>query len=114
LGRRMALSELIEHYMVYPSRRRILHKVRDVKYSGDLLHLTMACGINVRVRNSKRSRAARWIAKMIYWEPCRYCGIPKSFLAAHPPRERLKHEEKQAMRIQYGRSFRKRKPSYDG
>ena len=94
MERRPELSALIDSSMVYPSRNRILHKVKSVKHVGRFLYLTMECNTVVKVKDSKRGRVARWITKNVYWKLCRRCKIPKSFIDEYPPLERLEKTPK--------------------
>jgi len=81
LKRRPGLLDLIDFYRVYSSRKKVLHKVRSVEQVGKFLYLTMECDIIIRVKNSRRGRAIRWLLKMIYSKTCKRCHISKELIS---------------------------------
>lgn len=70
------LFRLIEKIKLWPSRNGILHGIRSIKVRGDYAEVTTHCGKNFIVRNSKTSRAARWLRNKWYRDTCRECRIP--------------------------------------
>ncbi|MEN3024957.1 MAG: pyrrolysine--tRNA(Pyl) ligase small subunit [Candidatus Methanosuratincola petrocarbonis] len=81
---------MIEIHQAYPSRNRILHRVKEVKRVGQMLHIFFDCGTSVLVKDSSRSRAARWLNQMIYWTECNDCCFPEKPSNKYPPKEKLK------------------------
>lgn len=87
---RLTLSELIRQHWLYPSRKRILHRVKEMQQIGRMLHLTLDCGAKVVVRDSRRGRAARWLSQMIYWRECKECRFLEKPSKKFQPKKPLK------------------------
>ena len=75
--RRMVnLLTLIEKIKIWPSRKGVLHGIKEVVSSGDYASITTHCGKTFSVRNSKSSRAARWLRNKWCKETCTTCAMP--------------------------------------
>lgn len=74
--KRVDLFRLIEKIKLWPSRRGVLHGVRSVEVNGDMARLTTHCGKTFLTRNSRNSRAARWLRNKWFTDACGACGLP--------------------------------------
>lgn len=81
--KRIELFRLIEKIKLWPSRRGVLHGIREIAVSGDTALITTHCGKVFRVRNSRNSRAARWLRNKWCRESCSQCAIPEWKLAKY-------------------------------
>lgn len=70
------LFALISKMKLWPSRKGILHGIRSLEISGDHAVITTHCGKTFTVRDSKTSRASRWLRNKIVADPCPQCGVP--------------------------------------
>jgi pyrrolysyl-tRNA synthetase-like protein len=84
------LSKLIEYKQIYPSRNRIMHQVKSVQHVGNVMYISLDCGMQVIVKDSSRGRAARWLNQMIYWAECKHCHFPEKPSKKVTPKEKLK------------------------
>jgi len=75
--KQIPLFRLIEKMKLWPSRRGILHGIRSLEEKGSYAHLVTHCNKAMWVRNSKNSRAARWLRNRWHYEICIECGIPE-------------------------------------
>jgi pyrrolysyl-tRNA synthetase-like protein len=71
------LYPLINKMKLWPSRKGILHGVKEVGLRGDFIEITTHCNEFFRVYNSKTSRAARWIRNKWAGESCKVCKVPQ-------------------------------------
>lgn len=67
---------LIQKIKLWPSRRGILHGIKAFRIRGEYAELVTHCDQRIMVRNSKRSRAARWLHNKWFFAKCRECRIP--------------------------------------
>ena len=81
--KRTELFRLIEKIKLWPSRRGILHGIRSIRVSGDMAEIVTHCGKSFQARNSRNSRAARWLRNKWHHEVCPACGIPEWKLAKY-------------------------------
>jgi len=68
---------LIDKIKLWPSRRGILHGVRDVEKRGNYIIITTHCGKAFTVYDSRTSRAARWLRNKWAVKPCGECRVPE-------------------------------------
>jgi pyrrolysyl-tRNA synthetase-like protein len=68
---------LLEKVKLWPSKKGILHGVKDVQLLGKHVLITTHCGKQFRVYNSRSSRAARWLRNKWVSKPCPDCKIPE-------------------------------------
>jgi pyrrolysyl-tRNA synthetase-like protein len=67
---------LLKKIKLWPSRTGTLHGIQHFKESGDYAELTTHCNLVFTVRNSRNSRAARWLRNNWYSSPCKQCRVP--------------------------------------
>ena len=68
--------KLLEKIKLWPSRSGVLHGIKSMKIKGDLAEIVTHCGETFIVRNSKTSRAARWMRNKWFFKACGKCKIP--------------------------------------
>jgi len=69
------ISSLINEFGFFVSRSGNLHKVTEIDGYGSYIKLVTRCGQCITIRNSCRSRAARWIRNSWMRKPCKGCKI---------------------------------------
>jgi pyrrolysyl-tRNA synthetase-like protein len=74
--KRLGLFKLIDKIKLWPSRRGIMHGIRSINISGDIAHVTTHCNKNFTTKNSKNSKAARWLRNKWFTEICPQCRVP--------------------------------------
>jgi pyrrolysyl-tRNA synthetase-like protein len=75
--KRVELFRLIEKIKLWPSRRGVLHGIRSVEVNGDMARLETHCGRTFLARNSRNSRAARWLRNKWFTAVCSDCSVPE-------------------------------------
>lgn len=75
--KQVELYPLINKMKLWPSRKGILHGVKDVALRGGYIEITTHCNEFFRIYNSKSSRAARWIRNKWAVVPCKSCQVPQ-------------------------------------
>jgi len=70
------LFTLLDTIKLWPSRSGALHGIRSIERNGDLAMITTHCGKRFAARNSRTSRAARWLRGRLHSGVCAECGIP--------------------------------------
>ena len=75
--KRVELFRLIEKIKIWPSRRGLLHGIREIRIVGDQAWITTHCGKTFMVNNSRNSRAARWLRNKWFRGVCPACGVPQ-------------------------------------
>jgi len=81
--KRVELFRLIEKIKLWPSRRGILHGIASMSVSGDQARIVTHCQKTFWVRNSRNSRAARWLRNKWFTGVCPVCAIPAWKLAKY-------------------------------
>ena len=71
------LLTLLEKMKLWPARSGFLHGLKSIERQGEGAFLTTHCGRRFKVRNSRRSRAARWLRGKFYQAPCPRCAVPQ-------------------------------------
>lgn len=71
------LFRLLEKMRLWPSRSGILHGIKTIEDRGECAIITTHCGESIILRDSKNSRAARWLRNKWAATPCPKCGIPE-------------------------------------
>ncbi|HIW78839.1 MAG TPA: hypothetical protein H9874_06815 [Candidatus Bilophila faecipullorum] len=71
------LFALIGKMKLWPSRKGILHGIRTMEITGDHAVITTHCGKTFTVRDSRTSRASRWLRNKIFADPCPVCAVPE-------------------------------------
>jgi pyrrolysyl-tRNA synthetase-like protein len=74
--KRIDLFRLIEKIKLWPSRKGVLHGVKNIEINGDYAKVVTHCGRIFRVRNSRNSHAARWLRNKWVRHACKECRIP--------------------------------------
>ena len=67
---------LVEKIKLWPSRSGILHGIKSLKITGSVAEITTHCGETFSARNSRNSRAARWLRNKWCACACSKCKIP--------------------------------------
>jgi len=75
--KQVSIFRLIEKIKLWPSRQGILHGVKSLEAGPTLGILVTHCGKRMGVRNSKSSRAARWLRNRWFVRTCESCAIPQ-------------------------------------
>ena len=75
--KREKLNNLLKRIKLWPSRSGLLHGIKDIEKRGNYLKLKLYCGEVLQVKNSKNSRAARWLRNKIMVRPCPDCQVPE-------------------------------------
>ncbi|ADL11902.1 pyrrolysine--tRNA(Pyl) ligase small subunit [Acetohalobium arabaticum] len=70
------LFSLLKEMKLWPSRSGLLHGIKSIDTLGNYARLTLYCGQEITVKNSKNSRAARWLRNTMMIEPCTECEVP--------------------------------------
>lgn len=73
----VALFLLIDKIKLWPSRSGTLHGIKSIEESRHTAEITTHCGKTFRVKDSRNSRAARWLRNKWAAEPCKECRIPE-------------------------------------
>lgn len=74
--KRVDFYKLINKIKLWPSRTGVMHGIKTIVEKGNYLEVTTHCGHVFLVRNSKHSRAARWLRNKWMYSSCRACRIP--------------------------------------
>ena len=74
--KRVDLFLLLHKIKLWPSRTGILHGIKTIKEEGTYAEMTTHCGEYIIARNSKNSRAARWIRNKWMRASCKKCRVP--------------------------------------
>lgn len=68
---------LIDRIKLWPSRNGYLHGIKNMEIQGDYVVITTHCGETIHARNSRSSRAARWLRNKLIVAPCPKCHVPE-------------------------------------
>ncbi len=75
--KQVGLFALIRKIKLWPSRNGVLHGVKSFVVTGAYAEIITHCNRRIIIRDSKRSRAVRWLRNKWISTECRECGIPK-------------------------------------
>jgi pyrrolysyl-tRNA synthetase-like protein len=75
--KQVPLFRLIEKIKLWPSRKGILHGIMTFEEKGSYARLKTHCNREMLIRNSKNSRAARWLRNKWFFGACEECRIPQ-------------------------------------
>ncbi|MCP8307830.1 MAG: hypothetical protein H3Z52_01050 [archaeon] len=81
LEKKRSVSSLVNELGFFVSRSGRLHKVSSIVEHGDYVKLLMKCGQCIIVRDSRQSRATRWLKNKWMRKPCRSCKIKSGDLS---------------------------------
>ena len=74
--KRTELFLLLNKMKLWPSTSGILHGIKEIQIDGKYALITTHCGEVFRVRDSRKSRAARWLRNKWADKPCPRCKVP--------------------------------------
>ncbi|MCR5034538.1 MAG: hypothetical protein K6B42_03855 [Clostridia bacterium] len=75
--KRTELFLLLEQMKLWPAKSGVLHGIKEIDYRGDYAIVTTHCGQRFTIRDSRKSRAARWLRNKWAQEACPKCKIPE-------------------------------------
>lgn len=75
--KRVEFFRLLLKMKLWPSRKKILHGIKDFKIVGNKALITTHCNETFTAYNSKNSRAARFLRNKWDYKPCRVCRVPE-------------------------------------
>ncbi len=75
--KQVPLFRLVDKMKLWPSRRGVLHGIREFDVRGSYAHVTTHCNKRMVVHDSKNSRAARWLRNKWFFSVCPECRIPE-------------------------------------
>ncbi|MDR2405872.1 MAG: hypothetical protein LBE27_05825 [Deltaproteobacteria bacterium] len=71
------LFTLLNKIKLWPSRTGRLHGIKDMVVTGERATLTTHCGKTFSIKNSRNSRAARWLRNKYFQRDCKSCKVPE-------------------------------------
>ena len=74
--KRVDFFNLLQKMKLWPSRSGVLHGIKSITITGLRAEVVTHCNETFWVRNSKNSRAARWLRNKWYARPCGRCRVP--------------------------------------
>jgi len=74
--KRVDFFQLLEKIKLWPARSGTMHGIKSIVRKGNFAEITTHCGHTFLIRNSKNSRAARWLRNKWAGGTCRACRIP--------------------------------------
>jgi pyrrolysyl-tRNA synthetase-like protein len=75
--KQVGLFALIRKIKLWPSRNGVLHGVKFFEEKGVCAEVTTHCNRRIIIRDSRRSRAARWLRNKWFSSECKECHIPR-------------------------------------
>jgi pyrrolysyl-tRNA synthetase-like protein len=72
----VSLSSLIRKIKLWPSRTGVLHGIKSLTENGNYIEIITHCNEKILARDSKTSRAARWLRNKWYVKACPKCHVP--------------------------------------
>jgi pyrrolysyl-tRNA synthetase-like protein len=81
--KRVELFRLLDKVKLWPSRRGNLHGIKSIALSEDQALITTHCNKVFIIRNSRNSRAARWLRNKWYRDICKECRVPQWKIAKY-------------------------------
>jgi pyrrolysyl-tRNA synthetase-like protein len=67
---------MVEMVKLYPSANGTTHGVDSVRLEGGFVRVRTYCGLSMVARDSRNSRAARWLRRGYLHRACPECNIP--------------------------------------
>lgn len=74
--KRVDFFKLLQKMKLWPSRKRVMHGIKDLKITGNKAIITTHCNETFTAYNSKNSRAHRVLRNKWGFTPCPTCRIP--------------------------------------
>lgn len=90
--KRIELFKLINKIKLWPSKNGVLHGIRSMEISGETARITTHCNKCFDARNSKTSRAARWLRNKWVVKYCPNCRIPDWKIEKYSATKFSKHQ----------------------
>lgn len=81
--KRVELLRVIEKIKLWPSRQGRLHGIKHIEKYGEYIKITTHCNEVFASRNSRNSRAARWLRNKWFSGVCKSCNVPDWKLAKY-------------------------------
>ena len=75
--KKVELFALIDKIKLWPSRSGALHGIKEILWQGEYATLTTHCNKTFIIRNSRNSRAARWLRNKWFRGACKECQVPE-------------------------------------
>lgn len=75
--KQIPIFRLIEKVKLWPSRQGLLHGIKSFEAQKTHGILVTHCNRKIQVRDSKNSRAARWLRNKWFFRTCEACAIPE-------------------------------------
>lgn len=73
----VGLFNLLNKMKLWPSRSGRLHGIKSIDNRGEHAIIVTHCNKNIIVRDSRNSRAARWLRNKWVDKPCEKCKVPQ-------------------------------------
>jgi len=74
--KRPYLFDIVNKIKLWPSRKGVLHGVKEVENLGAFIRISTHCGRIIMAKQSRRSKAARWLRNRWTKTICSRCDIP--------------------------------------
>jgi pyrrolysyl-tRNA synthetase-like protein len=74
--KKVELFLLVDKIKLWPSRKGVLHGIKTLHKTGDMMEITTHCNKTFTVYNSRNSRAARWLRNKWFNDVCPDCAVP--------------------------------------
>lgn len=74
--KRVEFFKLLQKMKLWPSRKRVMHGIKELKITGNKALITTHCNETFIAYNSKNSRAHRVLRNKWGFTPCPTCRIP--------------------------------------
>ena len=68
---------LLDKIKLWPSKSGTLHGISSIEKKGEYAIVSTYCGETFTIRNSRRSRAARWLRSKQAFQVCPKCNVPE-------------------------------------
>ena len=107
--KQVELFVLVRKMKLWPSRRGILHGIKEFEERGSYAVVVTHCNKHMVVHDSKTSRAARWLRNKWYAEACPKCRIPEWKL-----QKKRGHTLQARLRLAPARGLRSARPAGAG
>ncbi|WP_439099713.1 pyrrolysine--tRNA(Pyl) ligase small subunit [Desulforhopalus vacuolatus] len=75
--KRAELFNVLNKIKLWPSRKGVLHGIRSIEIRGEEAKITTHCNKEFYQKNSRNSRAGRWLRNKWFLKPCSACRIPE-------------------------------------
>lgn len=90
--KRVELFNVINKIKLWPSRNGVLHGIRSIEVFGNEAKITTHCNREFYHKNSRKSRAGRWLRNKWFIKPCSACRIPEWKLQKYSSTQFQRHQ----------------------